>query len=186
MENIFFDLKYLKSCGSNVIIGKTVRIRNPELVEIGDNVIIDDYTLISGNIKIGNYVHIASGCTLQASKAMISIGSFTGISSGSRIYAVTSNYLIPCLDMPCIPEEFSYGAIYENTTISNYVLIGANCVVLNGVYIPEGVAFGAGIVIRKRDYEKWRLYSNDCENSTIFRNNKKYLKKIEELLCHTK
>ena len=34
MENLFFDLSKLKSCGANVIIGKTVRIRYPELVEI--------------------------------------------------------------------------------------------------------------------------------------------------------
>ena len=42
-ENIFFDLTRLKSIGHHVIIGKTVRIRYPELVEIGDNVIIDDF-----------------------------------------------------------------------------------------------------------------------------------------------
>ena len=71
MENIFFDLKKLKSCGKNVIIGKTVRIRNPELVEIGNNVIIDDFTYISGHISIGNYVHIAASCSLQASKSKI-------------------------------------------------------------------------------------------------------------------
>ena len=42
MDNIFFDKKLLKKCGDNVIIGKTVRIRYPHLVETGDNVIIDD------------------------------------------------------------------------------------------------------------------------------------------------
>ena len=45
--NIFFDLKKLKHIGKNVIIGKTVRIRRPELVEIGDNTIIDDFCYIS-------------------------------------------------------------------------------------------------------------------------------------------
>ena len=43
MSNIFFDIKKLKKCGNNVTIGKTVRIRYPELVSIGDNVIIDDF-----------------------------------------------------------------------------------------------------------------------------------------------
>ena len=41
-DNIFFNRADLKHCGSNVIIGKTARIRYPELVSIGDNVIIDD------------------------------------------------------------------------------------------------------------------------------------------------
>ena len=44
MENIFFDKSKLKYCGENVIIGKTVRIRKPEEVSIGDGTIIDDFT----------------------------------------------------------------------------------------------------------------------------------------------
>ena len=60
-ENIFFDLSRLKSCGQNVVIGKTVRIRYPEIVEIADNVIIDDFTYISTQLKIESYVHIAAG-----------------------------------------------------------------------------------------------------------------------------
>ena len=59
-ENIFFDLAKLKRCGRNVIIGKTVRIRYPELVEIGDDVIIDDFTYISTALNIVGRVHIAS------------------------------------------------------------------------------------------------------------------------------
>ena len=47
MENIFLDKNQLKKCGKNVIIGKTARIRYPELVSIEDNVIIDDFCYIS-------------------------------------------------------------------------------------------------------------------------------------------
>ena len=43
MDNIFFDTNLLKRCGEYVIIGKTVRIRYPELVENDDNVLIDDF-----------------------------------------------------------------------------------------------------------------------------------------------
>ena len=60
MENIFFDKSKLKSFGTNVIIGKTVRIRYPELVEIGDNVIIDDFTYISTSLKLHSNTHISS------------------------------------------------------------------------------------------------------------------------------
>ena len=67
-ENIFFDLNRLKSVGKNVIIGKTVRIRYPELVEIGDNVIIDDFVYISTSLKIHSYVHISSGCKIIGGK----------------------------------------------------------------------------------------------------------------------
>ena len=59
-DNIFFDIFKLKKLGKNVIIGKTVRIRYPELVEIGNNVIIDDFTYISTSLKIHNNVLISS------------------------------------------------------------------------------------------------------------------------------
>jgi acetyltransferase-like isoleucine patch superfamily enzyme len=181
-DNIFFSISDLKKCGKNVIIGKTVRIRHPELVEIGDNVIIDDFTYISGNVKIGSFVHIASSCTIQAGHASIEIGSFVGISAGCRIFAVTSNYLIPSLDLPVIQKKFSYGSIHEDTRIGDDVLIGANCVVLNGVVIPNGVAFGAGLTIRKKEYVEWRLYSDCTEKPKLKRNSKKYFKKKQELL----
>jgi|ERR1035437_48920 galactoside O-acetyltransferase len=158
MDNIFFDIKQLKHCGKNVIIGKTVRIRNPELVEIGDNVIIDDFTFISGNLSIGNYVHIGANCTLQASSGKISIGNHCGISSGSRLFAASSDYINPNYDMPCYPNEIRQGGIISEINISNYCLIGANGVVLPGVSIPEGVAFGAGLIIQDMDYLPWRLY----------------------------
>ena len=64
MENIFFDLKKLKSLVRNVIIGKTVRIRYPELVEIGDNVIVDDFTYISVALKLHSNIHISAGCKI--------------------------------------------------------------------------------------------------------------------------
>ena len=63
-ENLFFDPKNLKRLGKNVIIGKTVRIRYPELVEIGDNVIIDDFSYISTGLRIESYVHISSGAKI--------------------------------------------------------------------------------------------------------------------------
>ena len=60
IQNIFFDILKLKKIGKNVIIGKTVRIRYPELVEIGNNVIIDDFTYISTSMKLYDNVHISA------------------------------------------------------------------------------------------------------------------------------
>jgi len=158
MKNIFFDFKRLKSMGENVIIGKTVRIRYPELVEIGNNVIIDDFTYISGNISIGNYVHIGASCTLQAGSGIISIGNHCGFASGTRIFAASSDYLNPNYDMPCYPKEMRKGGIISNIIISDYCIFGANSVILPGVEVPEGVAFGANLVVRKKTYISWHLY----------------------------
>tara|TARA_B110001450_G_scaffold2217_1_gene2511 strand:+ start:4491 stop:5048 length:558 start_codon:yes stop_codon:yes gene_type:complete len=182
VENIFFDLKKLKSCGDNVIIGKTVRIRNPELVEIGNNVIIDDFTYISGNVTIGDYTHIGSLCNLQASVGKITIGSFVGFGSGTKIFAATSNYIMPSCDLPTIPMEFRIGSIIEDVVISNYTMFGANCVILNGCKIPEGAAFGSNCRISNKKYEKWNLYLDDCKTSVYKRPNKLYLNQISKIL----
>ena len=61
MDNLFFDIDKLKKKGKNVIIGKTVRIRYPELVEIGDNVIIDDFTYISTQLVLHSYFQLLGG-----------------------------------------------------------------------------------------------------------------------------
>ena len=168
-ENIFFDLARLKSLGKNVLIGKTVRIRNPELVEIGDNVIIDDFTYISGNLSIGSYVHIGANCTLQASSGKILIGNHCGISSGCRLFAASSDYQNPNYDMPCYPNEIRQGGIISEIIISDYCLIGANGVVMPGVYLPEGVAFAAGLIISEKNYSSWRFYFEKNSKQKCFK-----------------
>jgi len=157
-ENIFFDRESLKKCGENVIIGKTVRIRQPELVEIGDNCIIDDFTLISGRVQLGDYVHIGSSCSLQAGMAGISIESFTGIGAGVRIFAVSSDFIRCSFDSACYPRDLTYGAIKKQVTIGEHSLIGANSVILPGVSLPEGFACAALSKIESnKDYKPWSL-----------------------------
>ena len=65
MDNIFFDLTKLKHLGRNVILGKTVRIRKPKEVTIGDESIIDDFTYISCAMDLGNNSHIASNVSIS-------------------------------------------------------------------------------------------------------------------------
>ena len=94
MSNIFFDLKDLKHLGKNVIIGKTVRIRRPELVSIGDNTIIDDFTYISCGMEIGNNCHIASNVSIsggQLGKKLV-MGNYSTISNGTSIHCASSDF----------------------------------------------------------------------------------------------
>lgn len=149
MDNLYFDVKDLKHCGKNVIIGKTVRIKDPHRVSIGDNVIIDDYTYISGDVTIGDYVHIAPGCVLSASTGGIVMEPLSGLSAGCKVYGGSSNYMKVGLDMPTIPTEFQYNIILEKTTLRSCALVGASCIVLPGVELPQGLAIAAGIIVRK-------------------------------------
>ena len=161
-ENIFFDKNDLKHCGTNVIIGKTVRIRRPDLVSIGDNSIIDDFTYISGEVEIGSYAHIGASCSLQASGSKITIGDFSGTSSGVRVYGTSSNYLICSFDVPTIPEEFTYGTIRDEVVLEDFVWIGANSVVLPGCKFPTGFVCGALCrLLPKTVYKPWSVLVDD-------------------------
>ncbi|MGJ0314201.1 acyltransferase [Aliarcobacter cryaerophilus] len=181
-DNIFFDISKLKSCGDNVIIGKTVRIRNPEKVSIGDNVIIDDFTYISGEVSIGNFVHIAASCTISASKSKIVFQDLSALSSGSRVFAGTSNYLTCGLDYPTIPEKYNYGAIFGEIIFEKYAMVGANNIILPNTRLLEGMATAANLVVRDRStYKPWTLIKDNDGNIVKRRGKELYLQKVSLL-----
>ena len=51
-----------KSVGSNILLSRKASIYSPEKISIGNNVRIDDFCILSGNITIGNYCRIAAYC----------------------------------------------------------------------------------------------------------------------------
>ncbi|UYI80043.1 MAG: acyltransferase [Fusobacterium varium] len=159
LENIFFDISKLKKCGKNVIIGKTVRIRKPELVSLGDNVIIDDFTYIPCELEVGSYTHIGCNNSFIGGSGKIKIGSFVNIAPGCQIVTGSNNYYKDGLVGPCIPKEYSGNADIKEVIIEDYVLIGCQTVILEGSIISEGVSIGAmSLVKEKNDLEKWSLY----------------------------
>jgi galactoside O-acetyltransferase len=157
-KNIFFDIHKLKSCGSNVIIGKTVRIRYPELVEICDNVIIDDFTYISTSLQLSSYVHIASGVSIIGGKdAHVSMDSFSTLSPHVVLAAGSDDY-IAGIATPLIPKEYKGNVVIGTITIGKHVIVGANSVVLPNVILNEGSSVGA-LSLVKKDLEAWMLYA---------------------------
>jgi acetyltransferase-like isoleucine patch superfamily enzyme len=157
-DNIFFDKKDLKHCGKNVIIGKTVRIRKPHLVSIGDNVIIDDFTYIPCELDIGNYTHIGANSTFIGGPGKVTIGSFVNIAPGCQIVTGSNDYRGGGLFGPTIPEEYLGEAIIDPIIIDDHVLLGCQVIILPGVYLPEVVAIGAMTLIKPKTYKPWTLY----------------------------
>ena len=179
MENIFFDYKNLKYLGKGAIIGKTVRIRNPEKVSIGDYTIIDDFTYISCDFEIGSYCHIAPNSTISGGNGKVKIGDFVGLGAGTSIHPSSSEFLSVSLEMPSIPKEFQYGGINERIIINNYCQIGAKNTILPGVSLPEGFSSSANSVIRKKKYRKWSLYGGN-ELKFIYKRNPGQIKEISK------
>lgn len=157
-DNIFFDLKSLKKIGSNVVIGKTVRIRYPHLVEIGDNVIIDDFTYISTSLNLDNYVHIASGCKLIGGpNAKINILNFSTLSPNVVLAAGSDDY-ISGLASPLVPISFKGNCKIGEINIGRHCIIGSNSTVLPNVLFNDGAVVGAQSLVNK-NLDAWTLYA---------------------------
>lgn len=157
-ENIFFNLKSLKRCGENVIIGKTVRIRYPELVEIGDNVIIDDFTYISTTLHLESNVHIAAGCKIIGGRqAVVKMGMFSTLAPNVVLSAGSDDYLSG-IATPMVPVEYKGNYEVGHITLGRHCIVGANSTVLPNVALGEGACLGAQSMA-KRDLEAWGLYA---------------------------
>ena len=145
-----------KSLGRQVLISRTCRIYTPEEISIGSHVLIDDFTILNGEITIGDHVHISSNCELYAGEASITIGAFSGISSRCAFYATSDDFSGASLNNPTVPKAFRNEKNLP-ITLGKHVLIGTGCSILPGVTIGEGCAFGSMTMISKST-EPWGIY----------------------------
>lgn len=156
MDNIFFDRKDLKKCGDNVIIGKTVRIRYPHLVEIGDNVIIDDFTYISTSLKISSYVHISSGCKIIGGPdSSVEMKNFSTLSPNVVLSAGSDDYLNG-IATPLVDKKYKANAIIGKIVLDEHTIVGSNSTILPNVTLNKGSTVGANCVVNC-DLQDWSL-----------------------------
>lgn len=175
--------KQLNFCGENVVLGKHILIRSPELVSISDNVIIDDFSYLSGRVELGKYVHIASGCALQGSRDGIFIQNFSGLSAGCKAFAVSSDYLGNQIDLPTIPKSMinSEKIIFGKVIIEEFVMVGANSVILPNTVLPIGSTYGAFSKVSGKKSKPWHFHFNgkpmiERDKESILKQSKNILK----------
>ena len=156
--NIFFSLDRLAFLGSNVIVGKTVRIRYPELVEIGDNSIIDDFTYISTRLTLAANVHIAAGCKLIGGReASVRMGEYSTLAPNVVLSAGSDDY-IGGIATPLVPREYKGHCEVGTIELGRHCIVGAGSVVLPNVTFQDGAALGA-LSLAKESLEAWSLYA---------------------------
>lgn len=161
MSNSFYSREELaglglKSYGDNVLISRKASFYAPEKIELGSNVRIDDFCVLSGKISLENYVHIAAGVMLFAGDAGITFESYTTISSRGAVYAMTDDYSGAHMTNPMIPQKYS-GVTGAAVRICRHCIIGTGCTVLPGVTLGEGTAVGAMTLISSST-EPWGIY----------------------------
>jgi acetyltransferase-like isoleucine patch superfamily enzyme len=155
-ENIFFDTSKLKYRGNNVIIGKTVRIRYPELVELHDNVIIDDFVHISAELIMQEHSFIESHVSIMGGKDyQVRLGKHAGIGGFSALRCVNVDYhsgiqLNHCRDLLKFDNQ-------GDIILEDHVLIGCHNSLFGGITLGEGVRTAEYTRIT-HNLEPWQLY----------------------------
>ena len=172
LERIGFE-KY----GSDVLISRKCSIYSADKIELGDHVRIDDFAILSGGIKLGNYIHISAYTGLFAGEAGIEISDFATISSRVMIYAVNDDYSGETMTNPMIPDQYR-GVVEKKVVIGKHVIIGSGSLVLPGVRIGEGAALGA-MSMAKNNLTEWKMYAGiPCQ---YIKDRKRDLQRLEQV-----
>lgn len=159
-----------KKVGKGMIIGRSVILRHPSKIELGDNVTIDDYSLIdargsgSAGVVLGSEAIINRNCSLKAKAGPIRIGKRTSVGEYSSVtslegvdfgesvligggcYFSAGNYSFEDPKAPIMDQGiFSKGPI----KIGSKSYFGARSSVVGGVKIGEGAVIGACSLVIK-------------------------------------
>ena len=146
----------LKRFGKNVLIGRHAVLYSPGTLELGDNVRIDDFTIISGKVTMGSFIHISQFCGIYGGDEGIVMEDFSGLSSKCSVYAVSDDYTGLSMTNPMVPAKYKPTSISKAVHIGKHAIIGCNSVVLPGVDIPEGAAVGS-LSLVTRSLEPWSI-----------------------------
>jgi acetyltransferase-like isoleucine patch superfamily enzyme len=158
----------LSKVGRGVVFGKSVTIRHPHKIYIGDNVVIDDYAVLdakgnnnkgivigdnvvigrstvlsckNGDILIGDNTNIAMNCFVQ-SAAEVSIGK--NVLFAAYCYVIGGgDHRTDRTDIPIIAQ----GQVVRGITIEDNCWIGAGVKVLDGITIGRDSIIGSGAVV---------------------------------------
>jgi len=167
-RNLFFP-RLFKKVGKGVNFGKSITLRHPYKISVGDNVVIDDYCVLdakgldNNGICIKENIFIGRGSILSCKNGDIAleknvvIGFNSEIFSGSKVF-IGENTLISAyvyiiggghdysrVDIPILEQEKpSHGIKIERNC-----WIGAGAKVFDNVTIGEDTIIGAGAVVSK-------------------------------------
>lgn len=168
-----------KAVGENVLISKKASIYSPDMISIGSNVRIDDFCILSGEIILHSYIHIAAYCGLFG-KSGIEMESFTGLSPRCTLFSVSDDFSGSYLISPMTDSRHN-NLIKGKITIKKYSQIGADCILLPSVTIEEGCAVGAKALV-KTSTTPWGIYVGQPAKR-IKNRNKELLNYINEYDC---
>jgi acetyltransferase-like isoleucine patch superfamily enzyme len=144
------------SLGDNVKVSRDCRIYDSEKINIGSNVRIDDFCIISGNVTIGSFTHVTPMCLLAGGSPGIVLEDYVTLAYGVKIFAQSDDYSGETMTNSLIPKKFKKET-FSPVVVRTLSILGTNSVVMPGVEIGEGVAVGASSLVID-SLQAWGIY----------------------------
>lgn len=145
-----------KSLGKNVKISDKASIYDFEQIEIGDNSRIDDFCIISGNVKIGKFCHITPMCLVAGGEKGIFLEDFCTLAYGVKIFSQSDDYSGETMVNSLIPKKYK-NEKKEKVVLKRQVIVGAGSMIMPGVTVAQGCSIGAMSLINKNT-EPYGIY----------------------------
>lgn len=144
----------LKSYGTNVLISDKCSIYGTD-IEIGNNVRVDDFCILSGKITLGNNIHIGAYSALYG-KFGIVMEDYTGLSPRCTIFSASDDFSGNFLISPMNPEKYT-NVTGGEVRLEKFVQIGAGTIIMPDLTILEGTAIGAMSFVKQNigRFEIW-------------------------------
>ena len=136
------------------VISKSIEVYGN--LRCGKNVRIDDGCIFTGDVEIGDYVHIAPYCVFHAG-AGIKIGSFSGFSAFSTFHTACDDFTGETLFGPTVPEHLK-NVKEMPMEIGEFVIFGVKASVVSVPRIPDGVALGGHSMLLSEP-DPWSVYA---------------------------
>lgn len=113
---------------------------------IGNNVRIDDFCILKGNINIGHSVHICAYSMISGAQAPVTVGDFCVLSARCSVFTGSNDHSADVLPAPLAPKAYTKQSIGP-VEIGTGVMVGAHVVILPNVKIKAGASVGAGCIV---------------------------------------
>lgn len=166
----------LKRVGENVFVSRKSSIYNPEKIEIGNNVRIDDFCILSGEIKIASNIHISAYCALYGRNG-IEISDFAGISPKVTIFSAIDDFSGEYLVGPMVNSKYT-NVTGGKVILKRFAQISTGCVIFPNIILGEGCVIGAMSLV-KTSIEDWSIAAGIPAKKIKMRSNK-ILEKVTE------
>ncbi|MDO6409987.1 gamma carbonic anhydrase family protein [Pantoea phytobeneficialis] len=117
--------------------------------QIGDRVMIDNSSVVVGDVIMGDDVSIWPLVAIRGDVNQVIIGARTNIQDGSVLHVTHKSASNPTGYPLVIGEDVTVGhkAMLHGCTIGDRVLVGMGSILLDGVIVEEDVMIGAGSLV---------------------------------------